>query len=112
MSLGCHPSSFHSAGSNIFIFFITLVMACDNYWGRIGTDCRKLGVRLRRKEGNVLFNNTLNTFYSLYIEHIINDHSNSGRGNLLPSLQGLFFSIISKGSFIYTIPQERDVAPW
>ena len=47
-----------------------------------------------RKEGNVLFNDSLNTFYLwLY-----------GRGTLLPPLHGLLFLINSKGSFICTIP--------
>ena len=49
-------------------------------------------------EGNVLFNDALNTFYlRLYgIGHMVEDHSDSERGNLLP--------INSKGSFICTIP--------
>ena len=60
------------------------------------------------KEGNVLFNDALNTFYFTVIRlygagHMIKDHSDSGRkptasekGNPLP--------INSKGSFICTIP--------
>ena len=59
-----------------------------------------------RKEGNVLFNDTLNTFYfQLYgVVHMVKDHSDSERGNLLPP-HGLLFPISSKGSFICTIPQ-------
>ena len=36
-----------------------------------------------RKEGNVLFNDTLNTFYLwLYgVRHMVKDHSDSERGN-------------------------------
>ena len=59
-----------------------------------------------RKEGNVLFNNALNTFYlRLYgIRHMVKDHSDSEKGNpLLP--HRLLFPINSKGSFICTIPQ-------
>ena len=43
------------------------------------------------KEGNVLFNNILNTFYfRLYgIEHMVKDHSDSKRWNWLPPLRGL-----------------------
>ena len=73
-----------------------------------------LGVRQRpvydkygkRKEGNVLFNDALNTLYlRLYgVRHIVKDHSNSERGNLLLP-HGLLFPISSKGSFICTIPQ-------
>ena len=59
-----------------------------------------------RKEGNVLFNDALNTFcLRLYgVGHMVKDHSDSERGNpLLP--HGLLFPINSKGSFICTIPQ-------
>ena len=53
----------------------------------------------RRKEGNLLLNDALNTFYlRLYgVRHMIKDHSDSERGNPLP--------ISSKGSFTCTIPQ-------
>ena len=59
---------------------------------------------LGRKE-NVLFNDTRNTFYlRLYgVSHMVKDHSDSERGNLL-SLHGLLFPISSKGSFICIIP--------
>ena len=59
-----------------------------------------------RKEGSVLFNDALNTFYlRLYgVGHIVKDHSDSERGNPLPQ-PGLLFPINSKGSFICTIPQ-------
>ena len=59
-----------------------------------------------RKEGNVLFNDALNTFYlRLYgVRHMVKDHSDSERGNLLLP-HGLLFSISSKGSFICIIPQ-------
>ena len=59
-----------------------------------------------RKEGNVLFNDALNTFYlQLYdVRQMVKDHSDSERENqLLP--HGLLFLISSKGSFICTIPQ-------
>ena len=61
-----------------------------------------------RKEGNVLFNDTLNPFYlRLYgIIHMVKDHSDSERGNPLPP-HGLLFPISSKGSFICIIPQTR-----
>ena len=59
-----------------------------------------------RKEGNVLFNDTLNTCYlRLYgVRHMVKDHSDSEKGNLLPPHR-LLFPINSKGSFICTIPQ-------
>ena len=43
-------------------------------------------VLMNRKEGNVLFNDALNTFYlRLYgVGHMVKDHSDSERGNLLP----------------------------
>ena len=59
-----------------------------------------------RKEGNVLFNDALNTFYlRLYgVRHMVKDHSESEKGNPLPPHR-LLLSISSKGSFICTIPQ-------
>ena len=59
-----------------------------------------------RKEGNVLFNDALNTFYlRLYgVGHMVEDHSDSERGNPLPPHR-LLFPINSKDSFICTIPQ-------
>ena len=62
--------------------------------------------KTRRKEGNVLFNNTLNTFYlRLYgVRHMVKDHSDIERRNpLLPHRR--LFPISSKGSFICIIPQ-------
>ena len=67
------------------------------------------GIQSRRrfwKEGNVLFNDALNTFYlRLYgVIHMVKDHSDGEKGNpLLP--HRLLLSINSKGSFICTIPQ-------
>ena len=57
------------------------------------------------QEGNILFNDAINTFYlRLYgVGHMVEDHSDSERGNLLPP-HGLLFQISSKGSFICTIP--------
>ena len=53
-----------------------------------------------------LFNDALNTIYlRLYgVGHMVKDHSDNERGNLL-SPHGLLFSISSKGSFICIIPQ-------
>ena len=61
-----------------------------------------------RKEGIVLFNDALNTFYlRLYgMRHMVKDHSDSERGNLLLP-HGLLFLISSKCSFIYT-PSHRE----
>ena len=59
-----------------------------------------------RKERKILFKDALNTFnLQLHgVGHMVKDHSDSERGNLLPP-HGLLFPINSKGSFIYTIPQ-------
>ena len=59
-----------------------------------------------RKEGNVLFNDALNTFYlRLYgVRHMVKDHSDSEKGNPLPPHR-LLVPISSKGAFICTIPQ-------
>ena len=55
----------------------------------------------RQRERNVLFNDTLNTFYlRLYgVRHMVKDHSDSEKGNPL-SPHRLLLSINSKGSFI------------
>ena len=55
----------------------------------------------RERERNVLFNNALNTFYlRLYgVIHMVKDHSDFERGNLLPP-HGLLSPISSKGSVI------------
>ena len=60
---------------------------------------------IRTIEGNVLFNDALNTFYlRLYgVRHMVKDHSDSEKRNPLP--HRLLFPINSKGSFICTIPQ-------
>ena len=60
------------------------------------------------KEGDVLFNDALNTFYlRLYgVRHMVEDHSHSNKRNTLPP-HGLLFPISSKGSFIYIIPHDR-----
>ena len=62
--------------------------------------------RERERERNILFNDTLNTFYlRLYgVRHMVKDHSDSEKGNPLPPHR-LLLSINSKGSFICTIPQ-------
>ena len=59
-----------------------------------------------RKEGNVLFNDALNTFYlRLYgVRHMVKGHSDSEKGNPLP-LHRLLFPINCNGPFICTIPQ-------
>ena len=80
------------------------------YTVRTGNDKKYLNgsIMKARKEGNILFNGTLNTFYLwLYgVEHVVKDHSDSERGNLLPP-HGLHFLISSNGSFICTIPQSE-----
>ena len=60
------------------------------------------------KEGNVLFNDALNTFYlRLYgIRHMVKDHSDSEKRNPLPP-HGLLFPISSKGSFYMHHPTDR-----
>ena len=62
-----------------------------------------------RKEGNVLFNDALNTFYlQLYgVRHMVNDHSDSEKGNPLPPHR-LLFLISSKCSFICTTHRQDN----
>ena len=60
----------------------------------------------RERERNVLFNDALNTFHLRLngVRHMVKDHSDSEKGNLLPPHR-LLLSINNKGSFICTIPQ-------
>ena len=60
-----------------------------------------LSIIILRKEGNILFNNTLNTIYlRLYgVSHMVKYHSTDSERN------GLFFPINSKGSFTCTVQQ-------
>ena len=83
----------------LFLGFFCCLKLLDSemaYYGNIA---------IGRKE-MFLFNDAVNTFYlRLYgVGHMVKDHSDSERGNLLPP-HGLLFSIDSKGSFICTIPQ-------
>ena len=75
---------------------------------RLVLDRRCSTVKGKGREGNVLFNDALNTFYlRLYgVRHMVKDHSDSEKGNPLPP-HGLLFPISSKGSFICTIPQRE-----
>ena len=60
---------------------------------------------VQKRERNVLFNDTLNTFYLwLYgVRRMVKDHSDSEKGNPLPPHR-LLLSINGKGSFICTNP--------
>ena len=62
------------------------------------------------KEGNVLFNDTLNTFYlRLYgVGHMVKDHSDSERGNTLPPHK-LLLPISIKGFFYIHHPTDRII---
>ena len=59
-------------------------------------------------KGSILFNDAFNTFYlQLYdIRHMVKNHSDSERGNLLPPHR-LHFPISSNSSFICIIPQRE-----
>ena len=64
------------------------------------------------KEGNVLFNDALNTFYlRLYgVGHMVKNHSDSERGNPLPP-HGLLSQITSKGLTPHGGPIELFLTP-
>ena len=85
---------------SFFIFFTPIMTYYHNSVIKI------IQIGQWRKEGNVLFNDALNTFHLWLfgIRHMVKDHSDSERENpLLP--YGLLFPINSKGSFICIIPQ-------
>ena len=62
-----------------------------------------------RKEGNVLFNDALKTFYlRLYgVRHMVKDHSDSERGNPLPP-HGLLFPISTARVILYASSHIQD----
>ena len=62
-----------------------------------------------RNEGNVLFNDALNTFfiYCYMALDMINDNSDSKRRNPLPPLYGLL-SLISRKGFFYAPSLRQD----
>ena len=64
---------------------------------------------IRKKEGNVLFYDALSTFYlRLYrVGHMVKDHSDSDRGNPLPS-HGLLVPISSK-VILYAPSHKQDI---
>ena len=63
---------------------------------------------MNRKEGNVLFNDALNTFYLRLcgVRHMVTDYCDSEKGNPLPP-HGLLFPISSKGFFYMHHPTDR-----
>ena len=87
--------------NSLEVLYVVLLLLFTDYL----TPCRCTCLYHTWKEGNVSFNNTLNTFYLwLYgVRHMVKDHSDSERGNPLPPLHGLLFPI-SKDYFICTIP--------
>ena len=83
---------------------LVVIGSCSNQFTMTVTVSKKSWIQSKR-ERNVLFNDTLNTFYlRLYgVRHMVTDHSDSEKGNPL-SLHRLLLLINSKGSFIYAIP--------
>ena len=62
----------------------------------------------KRKEGNILFNDALNTFYSqLYgVKHMVKDHSDSERGHpLLPHTMAFVASVMELFLFPASAPR-------
>ena len=61
-----------------------------------------IDLQIDRKEGNVYLM-THSTHFELWlygVGHMVKDHSDSKRGNPLPSLHGLLFQIIVSGFYI------------
>ena len=67
-------------------------MACDTLGPRPDEKNGCHADWMEGKERNVLFNDALNTFYlRLYgVRHMVKDHSDSEKGNLLPPHRLLF----------------------
>ena len=77
-----------------------------------------------KKDGDVLFNDTLNTFYFLRlygVGHMVKDHSDSERGNPLPPYGLLIPTVRQTDRIAYTTAfgtpvveywLEREIAQW
>ena len=79
----------------------------DHYNQQV-TDSLSVFANFRRKEGNVLFNDALNTFYlRLYrVRHMVKDHSDSERGKPLLPHELLF--PINSNVFLYAPSHRQD----
>ena len=98
--------SYHGATSRSLTCVVAAVLDSTDAELKVETLCCKtyfcfVSTMLTTKEGNISFNDALNTFHlTLYgVRHMVNDHSDSERGNPLPPY-GLLFGISSKGYFI------------
>ena len=102
--------SFPTTGQCTISLFVSAVLGR----GRFGTVSFIWNALLteRYTEGNVLFNDALNTFYlRLYgVRHMVKDHSDSEKGNP-PAPHRLLFPINSKNYFICTIPHTGSYIP-
>ena len=72
--------------------------------------CQELEALVKGEEGNVSFNDTLNTFYlQLYdVDHMVKDHSDSESGNPLPPLHGLLFSRLPPRVLLHAPSYRQD----
>ena len=99
---GIDPMTYYTT---FYSYLFALVYFTQEYI--IPLDLRSCGI-CRKKEGNVLFNGALNTFYlRLYgIGHMVKDNADSEKGDLLPP-HGLPFLISSK-FFLYDHPRQDN----
>ena len=104
--VGLLPGHKHSIWSNVSIPHPVHCTAHTQTWGCYLDTNSQVCQRLVLLEGNVLFNDALNTFYlRLYgVGHMVKDHSDSERGNLLLP-HGLLFPI-SRKVFLYAPPPQ------
>ena len=101
----------------IFVFYICLAIQVNACYSLPDVlVIYKLGLRFihtvttipatQERRGNVLFNDTLNTFYLCYIasDIMVKDYSEKGKENHLPpiSSKGSFISSISHTTLCYT----------
>ena len=62
---------------------------------------------VRRKEGNIVFNDALNTFYLYGVRYNVKYHTDSKRGNLLLPLRGYSFLLMAR-ILLYAPSQRQD----
>ena len=83
----------HTCNIRVVYRIKVLKLLLHGYHISADIDCLQINTQLMvMKEGNVLFNDTLNTFYlQLYgVGHMVKYHSDSERGNPLPPHRLLF----------------------
>ena len=100
----------HTCNIRVVYRIKVLKLLLHGYHISADIDCLQINTQLMvMKEGNVLFNDTLNTFYlQLYgVGHMVKYHSDSERGNPLPPHR-LYLLKYRTGVLLYASSHRQD----